>query len=178
MIAILVDRVLALSNRGCVVQIKKHCGPLRHRVTSGDVAAILEKAVDLLIEKVKKERFAVGRKPRKDSTPKDGLASSRHVPASNGRHVYSRDEGRCAFVDERGKMCAETGMLVRLACWSHNQYLAQQRCGRDFMERARTSRRSATRPGTGRDTLSTTPVPLMEQTSLTFGDRSGQVNIR
>jgi hypothetical protein len=35
---------------------------------------------------------------------------------------------------------------VRLACWSHNQYLAQQRYGRDFMERARASRRSTTRP--------------------------------
>src|SRR5438067_3295213 len=37
---------------------------LRHRLPSGDLARIVDLAVDLLIEKVKKERFAVGRTPR------------------------------------------------------------------------------------------------------------------
>src|SRR5207248_4179380 len=37
---------------------------LRHRVPDGDLATIVEKAVDLLIEEVKKERFATGRKSR------------------------------------------------------------------------------------------------------------------
>jgi hypothetical protein len=156
---------------------------LRHRLPSGDVAQILEKAVDLLIDKVKKERFGVGRKPRKESAPADGPAKSRHVPASTGRHVYSRDEARCAFVDERGKRCEETGMLefdhidgfaetrshdksrVRLLCWAHNQYFAELRYGREFMDRAKALRKSA-RPGTGRDAL-TIPV---DQGSLALGD--------
>src|SRR6266404_6158384 len=33
-------------------------GPARHRIPDGDLAAILERALDLLIENVKKERFA------------------------------------------------------------------------------------------------------------------------
>ena len=36
---------------------------LRHRVPDGDLARIVEKGLDLLIDQVKKERFAVGRKP-------------------------------------------------------------------------------------------------------------------
>ena len=127
---------------------------LRHRTPCGDLAAILERALDLLIGKVKKERFAVGRKPRKGSTRNDGPAPSRHVPASTERHVYSRDEARCAFVDERGKRCEETGML------EFDQ----------FMERARALRKRPSRPGTGRDALPTTPGLLpMDQASLPLG---------
>jgi hypothetical protein len=145
-------------------KLRQAQGLLRHRVPSGDVAAILEKAVDLLLEKVTKERFAAGRKPRKELPPKEAPASSRHVPAAAARHVYSRDEGRCAFVDERGKRCEETGMLeldhidgfaetrshdkerIRLLCWAHNQHLAEQRYGREFMERARALRKSTVVP--------------------------------
>src|SRR5882672_2196791 len=51
---------------------------LRHRVPDGDLAAVLERALDLLIEDVKKERFAVGRKARQ--APKEG--SRRLAPHS------------------------------------------------------------------------------------------------
>lgn len=37
---------------------------MRHRVPDGNLETILEAALELLIEQVKKERFAVGRKPR------------------------------------------------------------------------------------------------------------------
>src|SRR5438105_10647990 len=47
---------------------------LRHRVPDGDPAAIFEKALDLLIERVKKERFGVGRKPRKTAAAVTGPA--------------------------------------------------------------------------------------------------------
>jgi len=46
---------------------------LRHRVPDGDLAAVLERALDLLIEDVKKERFAVGRKARHE--PKEEVAA-------------------------------------------------------------------------------------------------------
>jgi hypothetical protein len=35
---------------------------MRHRVPDGDLATIVDRALDLLIEGVKKERFATGRK--------------------------------------------------------------------------------------------------------------------
>ena len=37
---------------------------LRHRIPDGNIATVMETALDLLIEQVTKERFAVGRKPR------------------------------------------------------------------------------------------------------------------
>ena len=70
--------------------------------------------------------------------------------------VYERDEGRCTFVDERGRRCSETGALefdhidgyartyehdanrIRLLCRAHNQHAAEQMYGRDFMKSMRT----------------------------------------
>jgi len=84
---------------------------LRHRVPDGDLAGIVDKALDLLIEQVKKERFAIGRKPRQPSVPAAHGASSRHIPAAIRRKVYERDAGRCTFADENERRCTETGNL-------------------------------------------------------------------
>src|SRR5262249_46450133 len=43
---------------------------LRHRVPDGNLACIFERALDALIDQVKKERFAVGRKPRQATEAK------------------------------------------------------------------------------------------------------------
>ncbi len=56
---------------------------LRHRVPEGDLATIFDRALDLLIEEVKKERFAAGRKPRKASSEDAGKPPSRHIPGRN-----------------------------------------------------------------------------------------------
>jgi hypothetical protein len=101
---------------------------LRHSVPDGDLGAIVMRGLDLLVEHVKKERFAIGRKPRQDagspatrdepnntnvadgcSTPEN--AQSRHVPDPVKRIVYVRDGGRCSFVDERGHRCNERSNL-------------------------------------------------------------------
>ena len=70
---------------------------LRHRVPDGDLAAVLERALDLLIEDVKKERFAVGRKARQ--ARKEEVGGSRHIPDPIKRAVYERDGGCCTFAD-------------------------------------------------------------------------------
>jgi len=132
---------------------------LRHRLPSGDLATIVESAVDLLIEKVKKERFGVGRKPRPACNTKMAGPCARPLPASARREVYIRDEGRCTFVDQYGNRCPETGMLeydhidgwarththdpdrIRLRCRAHNQHAAEQMYGLEFMQRARAARR-------------------------------------
>jgi len=62
-----------------------------------------------LIEDVKKERFAVGRKAR--LAAKKEVGSSRHIPDPIKRAVYERDGGRCTFADERGRRRGETGAL-------------------------------------------------------------------
>jgi len=134
---------------------------LRHRIPNGDLEQIFEKGLDLLIAKVLKERFAVGRKPRRESAPRPIVSASHEPPDPMKREVYERDGGRCAFVDERGNRCPETGRLEfdhlegyaqthvhdvktsRLLCRVHNQLLAEQLYGRTFMERLRKDRKQA-----------------------------------
>jgi hypothetical protein len=139
---------------------------MRHRVPDGDLATIVDRALDLLIEGVKKERFATGRKAREGLRHDAGPSGSRHIPDSIKRAVYERDGGRCTFADERGHRCPETGALefdhldgfarthvhpvarIRLLCRAHNQHAAEQTYGQAFMERARAAKGASTRPGT------------------------------
>ncbi|TMB29892.1 MAG: HNH endonuclease [Deltaproteobacteria bacterium] len=132
---------------------------LRHRIPNGNLAQVFDKALDVLIAKVLKERFAVGRKGRRASAP---ITSASHeAPDPMKREVYERDEGRCAFVAEDGTRCPETGFLEidhidgfarthvhdrdrsRLLCRTHNQLSAEQLYGREFMERLRQERKEA-----------------------------------
>jgi hypothetical protein len=139
---------------------------MRHRVPDGDLATIVDRALDLLIEGVKKERFATGRKAREGLRHDAGETGSRHIPDAIKRAVYQRDGGRCTFADERGHRCPETGALefdhldgfartrlhqvarIRLLCRAHNQHAAEQTYGQAFMERARAAKAASTRPGT------------------------------
>ncbi|HWE25486.1 MAG TPA: hypothetical protein VG496_16240, partial [Myxococcales bacterium] len=139
---------------------------LRHRVPDGDPAAILESALDLLISKVEKERFAIGRKPRKATVAATDAAPGRDVPDAMKREVTQRNEQRCAYVDPAtGRRCEETGGLefdhidgfarvrehrpdrIRLLCRAHNQHAAEKMYGREFMERKRAAKKGI-RPGT------------------------------
>lgn len=126
---------------------------LRHQVPDGSLAEIVGRALDLLISEVKKERFAVGRTPRR-TTP-ESRPGSRHIPDAIKREVYERDDGQCTFVDDRGHRCAERGWLefdhiegfarnpthsvasLRLRCRAHNQHAADRLYGRQFMEEHR-----------------------------------------
>jgi hypothetical protein len=72
---------------------------------------VIETALDALIDKLKKERFPVGRRPRKQSVPAPSVSASRHIPDAIKRAVYHRAGGRCEFVDESGRRCAEKGGL-------------------------------------------------------------------
>ena len=127
---------------------------MRHQIPDGDLSQIFRAAIQLLVTNMKKKRFAVGRKCGEQApTAVDG--DSRHVPDGIKRAVYERDGGRCAFVDERGKRCEETGSLefdhiegfarthrhdvdgIRMLCRAHNQYVAEKMYGRAFMEAAR-----------------------------------------
>ena len=117
---------------------------------------VLDKALDALLEKLMKERFAVGTRPRKQSAAARSAFPSRHIPAEVRRAVYQRRAGgRCEFVDEKGRRCAERGCLeydhvdgfartrmhsvdvVRLLCRGHNAHAAEQLYGRVYMERVR-----------------------------------------
>ncbi len=137
---------------------------LRHQVPNGDLATILDRALTVLIAKVKKERFGVGRKPRAGKLP-EGPATSRHIPDAIKRAVYERDGGTCTFVGTDGKRCQEQGFIqfdhldgfarreehvasrIMLRCFRHNEYAAELMYGPELMARKRQQGRGQPVPG-------------------------------
>ena len=112
----------------------------RHTLPLGDVGAILDRALTLLIENIERRRFASVASPR--PSQRDAPAAGRHIPAAVKRAVWQRDEGCCAFVGRTGR-CRETAFLefhhvdpyaaggaptvdnIQLRCRAHNQYEAR-----------------------------------------------------
>ena len=124
---------------------------LSHQVPSGDLAAVLERALDALIPQLEQRKFGATGRPR-PGRPTTGL---RHVPAHVKRAVWERDGGRCTFVSEAGRRCPGRARLefdhmdevarggratvgrMRLRCRAHNQYGAESTFGAEFMRRKR-----------------------------------------
>ena len=116
---------------------------MRHVVPTGDLALIFDRAISLLLEELRRRRWAAAERPRPSHDAKPG---SRHVPATVKREVWRRDGGRCAFVGKAGR-CSERGLLelhhvvpfadgglttsanLQLRCRAHNAYEAQQYFG-------------------------------------------------
>ena len=100
------------ADRALKAKLEKAEELMRHRVGKGNLVAVIDRALDLLIEEVTKERFGVGRKPR--STPAEAEQRevvTRHIPDAIKREVYERDDGQCTFVSEDGRRCEERGGL-------------------------------------------------------------------
>jgi hypothetical protein len=119
---------------------------LRHAIPSGDEAAVLDRALTVLLSDLARKKFAAADTPRpsRGTTP-----GSRHIPAEVKRAVWLRDLGRCAFVGTGGRRCAERGFVefhhvhphalggeatvgnIGLRCRRHNGYEARADFGRD-----------------------------------------------
>jgi hypothetical protein len=85
---------------------------LRHQVPDGDLAIIVERAVDLLLDKTVKQRFAQTPAPRKPRAIKRSRKpNSRYIPRVVIREVHQRAGGQCTFVSPDGKRCCERGFL-------------------------------------------------------------------
>jgi 5-methylcytosine-specific restriction endonuclease McrA len=120
---------------------------LGHTVPSGDVAQVIERALEALVQKLEKQKFAKCAR----SGPRRGTASARHVPAAVKREVFERDRGQCTFLGENGKRCEARTRLefdhvhpvarggqatvsgIRLLCRAHNQHAADCTFGAGFM---------------------------------------------
>lgn len=133
---------------------------LGHSIPSGDVAQVLDRALDVLVTQLEKRKFAATERPR--SRPVVGKSTRvRHVPAQVRRAVWERDGGRCSFVGTGGKRCEARRLLefdhvepvarggratidgMRLRCRAHNQLEAERAFGVDFMRRKREEARGA-----------------------------------
>jgi len=124
---------------------------LSHQIPSGDLAHVLERALDALIPQLEQQKFGATSRPRPGRT----TAGVRHVPAEVKRAVWARDGGRCTFVSEGGRRCPARTRLefdhqdevarggratvgrMRLRCRAHNQYGAECTFGAEFMNRKR-----------------------------------------
>jgi hypothetical protein len=113
---------------------------LRHAVPDGDLGAIVERAMTLLLDDLRRTKLGATDRPRPGRVTAPG---SRTIPAAVERVVWARDEGRCAFVAESGRRCDATALLefhhadpfavggpptvenVQLRCRAHNQYEAR-----------------------------------------------------
>jgi 5-methylcytosine-specific restriction endonuclease McrA len=80
---------------------------LRHRIPDGDVAAIFDRALTLLLADLRKIRHAEAHRPR---AQRSNRPLGRYVPAAVKREVWTRDAGRCAFIGTVGR-CSERGFL-------------------------------------------------------------------
>ena len=122
---------------------------LSHQIPDGDPAAVVERALDVLLSETKKKRVALTDKPR--ARRKKGGERTRAIPAQVRREVFRRDEGRCAFMDGEGRRCESAWQLefhhcvpygregphstgnIELRCRAHNQFEAELEYGRGFM---------------------------------------------
>ena len=111
---------------------------LRHCIPNGDVSAVMERALTLLVEDLEEKKLAAADRPR---VSRPAASSSRRIPAAVRREVWRRDGRQCAFVGTHGR-CSERGFLelhhvvpfadggqasvdnVQLRCRAHNQHEA------------------------------------------------------
>jgi hypothetical protein len=133
---------------------------LRHQVPGGDLAVIVERALDDLLARTLKQRFAQVSKPRSPAKDSGGpfearAISRRYVPRAVVRAVFERDGGQCAFVSSDGLRCSERGMLelhhvhafarggaasvenLKWVCRAHNGFFAVQDFGASHMRAMR-----------------------------------------
>jgi len=126
---------------------------LGHQIPSGDMAQVIDRALDALIAQVEKQKLAATSRPR--ATPPCSKPGSRHVPAHVKRAVRQRDRDQCAFVGASGRRCDARARLefhhvrdfarggeatvegIELRCRAHNQHDAERSLGMEFMRRKR-----------------------------------------
>jgi hypothetical protein len=79
-----------------------------HRNRDGDLAAVVEKALDVLIEKLEKAKLGKTDRPRTNTNaPKDPA----HVTQAARREVVERDGLQCSFVGRNGERCPSRELL-------------------------------------------------------------------
>jgi hypothetical protein len=129
---------------------------LSHVQPRGDVALVLDRALDSLIPQLEKRKFGAAKRPQ--SRPRSSKRA-RHIPAQVRRAVWERDRGQCTFVAANGRRCPARNLLefdhvepvalggkatvagMRLRCRAHNQYEAERAFGAGFMDDKRRAAR-------------------------------------
>ena len=158
---------------------------LSHAVPSGNAIQVFDRALDALIEKAERKKFATGSKPR---APRPRSAGARLIPTHVRRAVWERDGAQCTFVSESGRRCSSRRRIeydhirpvarggeasienLRLRCSGHNQYEAEQAFGTEFMKKKRERARPA---GDGVEAVATKVAEAPSPSSLPPGAGKG-----
>jgi hypothetical protein len=132
---------------------------MRHAIPNGDPAAIIDRALTVLLVQLERSKLAATARPR---TGRALTLGSRRVAAEVRRAVWARDGSQCAFVAADGRRCQERGFLelhhmvpyaaagdatvetIELRCRAHNLYEAELDFGPSV--RQRRSARNARTP--------------------------------
>src|SRR4051812_41146153 len=127
---------------------------MRHRNVDGDLAVVVERAMDLLIAELEKQKLAATKKPKTAPDMRKDTPSTRSVSAAARREVVQRDGEQCSFVGSNGERCPARDFLeidhrhpralggkndaanLRLLCRSHNVFEAEQIFGCEHIARA------------------------------------------
>jgi 5-methylcytosine-specific restriction endonuclease McrA len=122
---------------------------MRHRNPRGDLAVMVEAALELLIAKLSKERLGAGAKTNPMTTRR---LTAERIDRALRAAVFARDGMQCTFIDESGRRCSECGFLeidhivprarggktelenLRVLCRAHNRLMAERAFGRAYVE--------------------------------------------
>ncbi len=144
-------------------KIERARGLLRHQIPDGDLGAVFDRAMTLLVRELERVRFAATDAPRKAAHEADPTPSSRDIPDPIKREVWIRDEEQCTFRDHKKRRCPARDRLefhhivpfalggdhsasnVTLRCCGHNAYQAVLDFGAGFMARKRHGSRARER---------------------------------
>jgi 5-methylcytosine-specific restriction endonuclease McrA len=125
---------------------RKYPRGVDYEILFGELSEVFLERFDPKRKKERRQkRETIKKRPAKTPTKAN---PSRHIPAREKEHVWTRDEGRCAYVGADGKRCNSTFDLqidhfpipfarggpskasnLRLLCARHNRYTARQTFG-------------------------------------------------
>jgi 5-methylcytosine-specific restriction endonuclease McrA len=132
---------------------------LGHAVPSGALVEVLQRAIALQHEHLRKRRCGATGRPRTSANGATDRPSPstnpRQIPAEVQRAVWERDGGQCTYVSADGHRCGERGKLeldhivpvakggdstvenLRLLCSAHNRHAAEREFGKEHMQARR-----------------------------------------
>jgi hypothetical protein len=140
------------------LDLSSHANPNR------DLTFVIERAVELLLAKLERERLGKAERPRTTTSAMPSARTSAETPSANPasrrittatrRSVFARDGNRCTYVSPDGNRCNATAFLeidhiipharggspepenLRVRCRAHNRLWAEQAFGRPHVDRA------------------------------------------
>jgi 5-methylcytosine-specific restriction endonuclease McrA len=135
-------------------KLERAQGLMRHANADGDLAVVVERGVDLLLEKLEKQRLGKTSRPQPQPRPRQSprKTASATVPRATRRAVLERDGERCTFTDADGNRCSSTTWLeldhvvaralggtdelvnLRVLCRAHNRLHAERTFGKEHVE--------------------------------------------